>query len=112
MLSGLAIAAMLIVLAMITAPMLVDPRFEVNNRAAVAVTVDALWRDRQRRLPPLPPGASHRFRIDDEAAIRFRVTYPDGRSIVSEERYFTGGSELFAVIGDGGVEVRYAFETD
>ena len=51
--------------------------------------------------------SSHRFSIDDEAAMSFTVRYASGEKIKSEPLYFTSGMKVIAGISSDGIEVGY-----
>ena len=86
------------------------PGFLVINETEADVEVTAHWRDRSQELGVIGGGGQHRFRVNDEAAMRFVGRYPDGREVASEEIYFSGGTAVEAVIGDDSISVRYEFE--
>ena len=104
----LAAVVFFVAVVILAAPSFFDPVVEVVNRTGAPVAFVASWRDRSVKVDALQPSASHRLRIDDEAAITFSVVYADGRQAVSEPLYFTAGIEVIATISDDGVEARYA----
>ena len=91
-------------------PSFAAPAFVVINRSAEPVTVVASWRQTARPLGRLASGDRLRFTVADEAAMRFAVTYPDGRQLESEPIYFTAGIVVFTEIEADRVESRYDFE--
>ena len=93
------------------APFLKDPRFEVVNQSQHVVYVSAYWRDYSIELGPIQPSSSIKFNVNDEAAMKFAGRYVDGREIVSEEIYFTGGLDVKATITEKSIEVKYDHET-
>ena len=98
-------------LLILAAPSFLDPEFEVVNRSSGDVSVVATWRGNERRIGPMRPMSSHRFTLDDEAAITFRVRYASGREVETDPLYFTSGIKVIATISDDGIEVRYDHET-
>ena len=94
------------------AQVLKDPSFEVVNRSQHVVNVSAYWRNRSKELGLIHPSSSYKFSVSDEAAMKFKARYPDGRDITSEEIYFTGGlGGVVAIITDQNIEVKYDHET-
>jgi hypothetical protein len=55
--------------------------------------------------------SSHRFSVNDEAAMKFKVRYSSGREVETEPLYFTSGIKVIATISSDGVEVRYDHDT-
>ena len=91
-------------------PSFFDPEFEVINRSSETVSVFAAWRGGERDIGEILPQSSHRFSVDDEAAMTFRVRFSSGREIESEPLYFTRGTKVIATISRDGMEVRYDFD--
>jgi hypothetical protein len=110
--NALTVASALFLLALIVLaiPSFMDPEIEVVNDSPETVAVVASWRNHEKRLDGIQPGASREFTVDDEAAIRFRVRYAGGREIESEPLYFTKGIRVIAEVSDAGVAVRYDHE--
>ncbi len=81
-------------------------KFTVKNAASVPVTVKAHWREETKDLGELAPGALIEFEVTAEAAMEFRVTYPNGQVASSSTAvYFTSGTINNAVITDSSVDV-------
>lgn len=59
------------------APHLATPKFIVKNQANVPVKVTAHWREKIKDLGELSPGAIIEFEVTDEAAMAFKVIYPN-----------------------------------
>ncbi|HPE80476.1 MAG TPA: hypothetical protein PKZ35_10755 [Gammaproteobacteria bacterium] len=91
-------------------PSFFDPEFEVINRSSETVSVFAAWRGSERDIGEILPQSSHRFSVDDEAAMTFKVRFASGREIESEPLYFTRGTKVIATISRDGMEVRYDFD--
>lgn len=82
------------------------PKFIVKNEAGVPVKVTSHWREKIKDLGELSPGAMIEFEVNDEAAMEFRATYPNGRVASSFPAvYFTSGTVTIAVVTDSSVEV-------
>ena len=96
-----------ILLAALFLPSFFNPGFVVNNTTEQAVTVVALWREQSRDLGIIEAESSDSFNVNDEAAMTFRVTYPDGRVLESNPIYFTNGLTVKATISGDKVEVDY-----
>lgn len=80
------------------------PKFTVKNAASVPVT--AHWREETKDLGELAPGSLIEFEVTAEAAMEFRVTYPNGQVASSSNAvYFTSGTINNAVITDSSVDV-------
>ncbi len=99
------------VLAIFTIPSFFDPEFEIKNSSPGIVSVVAIWRDNEKNIGKIQPMSTHSFSINDEAGIKFRVTYTDNKTIESKEMYFTNGIKIITVITADAVEVKYDFET-
>ena len=92
-------------------PSFFDPGFEVVNNSSETVFVIAAWRNHQKDVGEILPGASHQFSVDDEAAMTFVVRFSSGKEIESEPLYFTRGTKIIATITGDGIAVRYDFES-
>ena len=88
-------------------PSFSDPEFEFVNNSSEAVSVVAAWRNNEREIGGVQPGTSHQFRVNDEAAMKFKIRYASGREIESEPVYFTSGTKVIATISNNSIEVRY-----
>lgn len=87
-------------------PHATTPKFVVKNEAGVPVKVTAHWREEVKDLGEVSPGAAIKFEVADEAAMEFKVIYPDGRTASSSPAvYFTAGTVTNAVVTDSSVEV-------
>jgi len=95
-------------LAILATPSFFDPEFEVKNISPGIVSVVAIWRGNEKNIGEIQPMSSYIFSINDEAGIKFRVTYADNKTIESKEMYFTSGIKIVTVIT---VEVKYDFAT-
>ena len=91
-------------------PSFFEPEFEIKNSSPVIVSVVALYRDNEKNIGEIQPFSSYSFSINDEAGIKFRVTYADKKIIESKEKYFTRGTKLIIVITADTVDVNYDFE--
>lgn len=88
------------------APLVVTPKFSVINESDETVTVTAHWREKVKNLGTVPPGSEIEFEVDDEAAMVFQVTFPNGMVVSSSPAiYFTSGTVTNAVITGFTVEV-------
>ncbi|MCW5586868.1 MAG: hypothetical protein KIS75_12105 [Chromatiales bacterium] len=92
-------------------PSFFDPEFEVINRSSETVSVVAAWRGSERDIGEILQQSSHRFSVDDEAAMTFVVRFSSGKEIESEPLYFTRGTKIIATITGDGIAVRYDFES-
>lgn len=101
----------LVVLAISVSPSFFNPEFEVINDASETVAATAVWRNNEKELGNIPPGAAKNFAVNDEGEMVFRVSYAKGRVIESEPIYFSSGTTVIATISREGVQVRYDFET-
>jgi hypothetical protein len=106
-----ATALFFIVLLILATPSFFDPEFEIVNNSAEAVSVVAVWRNNEKKIGRIPSMSSHRFSVEDEAAMQFRVRYASGRVVETEPLYFTSGIKVIATISSDGVIVRYDHET-
>ena len=88
-----------------------DAEFEIINETGEAVFVVAFWADQRADIGSVAPGATRSFSVGAEAAMKFRVRYPDGREVATEEIYFTGGTRVLVRISGHGVTLRYDFES-
>jgi len=109
----LTVAAVLffIVLLILATPSFFDPEFEIVNNSSEAVSVVATWRNNEKKIGEIRSMSSHRFSVNDEAAINFKVRYTSGREVETEPVYFTCGIKVIATISSDGVKVRYDHET-
>lgn len=106
----LSIAAFLIlgigVLVYLVAEYGAAPKLIVKNEAGVPVKITAHWRDKIKELGELSPGTMIEFEVTDEAAMEFKVIYPNGRVASSSPAvYFTSGVVTDAVVTDSSIEV-------
>ena len=99
------------VLAIFAIPSFLPPAFEVVNESTEPVFVVAEWRNEEKEIGNINPMSSYEFRISDEAAMKFSVTYPGGGKAESEQIYFTRGVKVIATITDKDIKVRYDSET-
>lgn len=100
-----------IALLVLVAPSFFDPEFVVVNSSSEAVSVVATWRSNEKQIGRIQSMSSHRFSVDDEAAMTFKVRYTSGKEVESEPLYFTRGIKVIATISSAGIEVRYDHET-
>lgn len=101
----------LVALVILAAPSFFDPEIEIVNRTPEAVSVIATWRNTEKNIGQIEPMSSYQFSVDDEAAMVFKVRYPDGNEIETEPLYFSSGLKVLAEITSDGVSVRYDHET-
>lgn len=108
----LTVAAVLFfgILAILAAPAFFDPAFVVVNNSREPVFVVAKWRNDAKQIGNIGAMSSFEFSLDAEAAIRFRVSYPDGATAESKPIYFTRGTKVIATITSDGVTVGYDHE--
>lgn len=109
----LTVAAVLffIALLILATPSFFDPEFEIVNNSSEAVSVVATWRSNEKKIGRIQSMSSHRFSVNDEAAMKFKVRYASGKEVETEPLYFTSGIKVIATISSDGVEVRYDHET-
>ena len=82
------------------------PEFKVTNDSNVSVEVSAHWREKTKILGKLDPGAELKFEVNDEAAMEFKATRPDGSVLTSAPPvYFTSGTSTTAVVKESSIEV-------
>lgn|GEM_PF-2212203 len=94
-------------LAFLAAPYVATPVFTVTNDSNVSVEVSANWREETKYLGKLNPGAELKFEVNDEAAMEFKATKPDGSVLTSVPPvYFTSGTSTAAVVKESSIEVR------
>lgn len=103
-LAGLAVLAISVILSFF------NPEFEVINGASETVSTTVVWRNNEKDLGNILPGAARKFSVDDEAAMVFRIFYAKGKVIESKPIYFSSGTKVIATISNEGIEVRYDFE--
>ena len=89
------------------APFAKSPEFEVVNQSQDVVQVSVFWHEQSKTLGAIQPSSRLVFNVDDEAALKFLGRYPDGRELVSEEIYFTGGTRVIATITEKRIKVEY-----
>ena len=82
---GLALVALVGFGVAMVAPFLIDPTFEVVNQSQQMVYVSAYWRNESKELGPIQPLSSYKFKVNDEAAMKFSGRYPDGQELESKE---------------------------
>jgi len=92
------------------APLLKDPSFKIMNQSQYIVQVSAHWRSESRELGAIQPSSTYLLTVDDEAAMKFTVRYPDGRVVDSKEIYFTSGTMVIATITENGIKVQHNFD--
>ena len=93
-----------------------NPMFEMKasfvgvNNSREPVFVVAKWRNDAKQIGNIGAMSSFEFSLDAEAAIQFRVSYPDGATAESKPIYFTRGTKVIATITSDGVTVGYDHE--
>ncbi len=93
-------------LAFLAAPYVATPVFTVTNGSNVSVEVSAHWREETKILGKLDPGSELEFEVNDEAAMEFKATKPDGSVLTSAPPvYFTSGTSTTAVVKESSIEV-------
>lgn len=93
-------------LAFLTAPYVATPVFTVTNDSSVSVEVTAHWREEAKSLGILKPGDKLKFEVNDEAAMEFKATKPDGKVLTSAPPvYFTTGTSATAVVKESSIDV-------
>jgi hypothetical protein len=97
-------------LVVFAAPSFFDPEIEVINNSLEPVEVIAEWRDNKREIGRIESSSSRQFSVDDEAAVKFKVSYASGKEYETEPLYFTSGIKVIANITSDGVEVSYDHE--
>lgn len=100
-----------IALIILAVPSFFDPEFEIVNNSSEAVSVIATWRSNEKQIGEIQSMSSHRFSVNDEAAMKFKVRYASGKEVESEPVYFTSGIKIIGTISNDGIDVRYDFET-
>lgn len=98
-------------LVILAAPSFYDPEFEVVNNSSEAVSIVAAWRYKEKQIGSIESMSSHRFSVNDEAAMKFKVRYASGKEIDTEPMYFTSGIKVIVIISSDGIDVRYDHET-
>ena len=91
-------------------PSFFDPEIEVINNSSEVVTVVAKWGRNKKEIGRMESKSSFQFSIDDEAAVKFKVSYASGKEFETEPVYFTRGIKVIATITSNGVEVHYDHE--
>jgi len=86
---------------------LAQPMFTVTNSTDESLSVSISWRDNVKQLGELESGGKLEFNIADEAAMVIRASTDDGRELVSQDIYFTGGMTVLAEITVSGIAVKY-----
>ncbi len=100
------LAAVVIAALLISAP----AKFVVSNLDSEPVTVTAVWRDKTKRLGPLPPNTSAEFFVDDEAAMQFEIVRANGTSVTAGNVYFTSNTMTRVEISHTAVDIKSAVE--
>ncbi len=94
------------ILAFIAASYVATPVFTVTNDSNVSVIVTAHWREQIKSLGMLKPGAKLKFEVNDEAAMEFKATKPDGTVLTSlPPVYFTSGTSTAVSVTESCIEV-------
>ena len=106
---GIAVIALIIIgiLAYIAAPYLRTPVFTVNNSSGEPVEVIAFWREDNKNLGMVYPEKQIIFKLNDEAAIKFKAKYASGKEIISEEIYFTSDTSIQAEVTKTSIKLSY-----
>jgi hypothetical protein len=74
------------------------PLLLVHNRTPETVTLTAQLAAGPRELGELPPDATRRFRVRDDAARGFSAVFTDGRELRTSPIYFTDGLTVQIII--------------
>ena len=86
------------------------PKFIVKNESDVNVEVTAYWKQQSKNLGSILAGGEQMFELNDEAAMEFRVAYPDGQVITNSPAiYFTSGTTVIAVVTESAIKVNAEF---
>lgn len=87
-------------------PYVATPKFIVKNDTNFSIQITAHWRDKNKSLGQLSPGSELEFEVNDEAAMKFKVEFPEGRVLSSSPAvYFTSGTITRAIITGASIEV-------
>jgi len=80
-----ALFAVIVAALFVVLPIVSTPSFKVHNASYQPVEVIAYWRDQSRALGLLKPGKIIRFRLNDEAAMKFMVRFSNGTEKTSDK---------------------------
>ena len=90
----------------LAAPYVATPKFIVKNESSTPVKITAHWRKNTKDLGELLSGSMIEFEVNDEAAMEFKVTFPNGLVASSSPPvYFTSGTVTNAVVTESSIEV-------
>lgn len=88
-------------------PLLSSPTFNIKNNTLEKVRVTAYWRNEEKDLGEIKPSSSFKFNVSDEAAMKFKVKYNNGKTLESKEIYFSSGLVINVNISSNSIEVNY-----
>ena len=95
------------ILAYLAAPLFSTPKFSVTNKSSETVEIIAFWRKETKNIGQIDPGNKVEFKVNDEAAIKFKAKYASGKEATSEEIYFTSGLSVAARVTENNIELKY-----
>ena len=95
------------VLAYIASPFFTEPKFIVTNESSKPVEVIAFWRTETKNIGHIDPGNKIEFKVNDEAAMKFKAKYTSGKEVDSGEIYFTSGLSIAAKVNENNIELNY-----
>lgn len=85
------------------------PVFVVKNGSPVEIVLTASWKGQSYDWGTLASGAEREYEVDEEAAIVFMATLPDGKRLVSSPPvYFTHGMVTHVFVSETSIEARSA----
>ena len=99
------VAISVVALMILIQPYVATPKVRIENISSSTVQVTALWRDKEKQVGVLESGSIVMFEVNDEAAMSFNISYPDGTVETTTSVYFTSGTTIYVQINSNGVEV-------
>jgi len=96
----------------IAAPYFSDAKFIIRNKTNSNVSLVARWRNNEKSLGIVKPGASIELSVNDEAAIEFIVTLNENNIIQSQPLYFTSGMIQYIDIHPDEIRVNHGNAPD
>ena len=88
-------------------PLISSPTFNINNKTSENIKITAYWRNKEKDLGEIKSSSTYVFNVSDEAAMKFKVKYLNGKELESKEIYFNSGLVINVNILSDSIEVNY-----
>jgi hypothetical protein len=88
-------------------PLISSTTFNISNKTSENIIITAYWRNKEKDLGVIKSSSTYKFNVSDEAAMKFKVKYMNGKILESKEIYFTSGLVINVNVLSDSIEVNY-----